>query len=1023
VVRPGATIDAGSVQLDSLVPVTFQNLGGGGVVRIAGTGGADVLVAEGSGADDRFDLAATSGDIRLTRPVGAQVVLQTTGVESLELDGLEGNDRFVVNLPQPYAALTVRGGGPGSSDTLQVNDRAGLADTFDVTLAATPTDGQINLNLGATVLDYVGVEHLTIAASDNTLDALTINEPGGDNVWTVSGGPAIPQQTDRVQIEGRETIDYTLLNSVTLNNFTGVDVFRIYPTGLTQYNNAAGSFTVAGDGDDVLELVGTANDDSFSQTVATRFTVNGQNIDLVAGSLDTVRLVGGDGDDAFGLNVATLDGGVTAVVVEGGAPAASDTLSVTVPGAATVAQGAESTAGTVTAVGAAAQVQYSAVESLTVTAVAASTLTVVGTNDADTLAIGGPGAAQTVWVNDGTVLHFANFNNVALQGQFGDDRFSITPLVGVTITAQGGDPTGSDAAVVNATAATTVSSLTADGAVVTVTGFGVVTLQTVESLLVTGGATGVPVTVQGEGDADVMVHTPGVADDAGRVQVDALLAVDYAGATSLTLDGQGGADEVQAVGTAGSDTFGVAGVATITLNSRIVLNTTAVESYRLRGLGGDDTFNVTPVGGIGLAVEGDEPGGSDVLNYTAVNATLVDLGAGTLDDAVLAPAPNVTYTGIETLNLNAAGQNLTVNATGGDDTVAVTPLTGTSGVLQANGAAPVVNYSNLGGLFTVDLLSGGEDRLVVHGNATGETITVTPTTVAASGQTITYANAEALAVFGHEGSDTFAVTASADTEIFIDGGDPVGVTSGDRLTLTVPAGAGTTTFAGGPESDEGAFAFAGAGGIEPVSYDHLEAVTNVDLSGVQAGGGALIIQGTNADNDITIVGTGAASLTVSIDGGPAVPFSGVSSLQVDGYAGDDDIEFELNALNLSGNITVRGDAVGGVAAHDRVTVRGSGAADTATWDPAANQLTFTGGEQLTLAAVEDLVYDGEGQDETLIVSGTGTFVVRPGATIDAGSVQLDSLVPVTFQNLGGGGRPDDHEHGRGGRVGGGRDGV
>ena len=70
-------------------------------------------------------------------------------------------------------------------------------------------------------------------------------------------------------------------------------------------------------------------------------------------------------------------------------------------------------------------------------------------------------------------------------------------------------------------------------------------------------------------------------------------------------------------------------------------------------------------------------------------------------------------------------------------------------------------------------------------------------------------------MLGHEGSDTFVVTASADTEIFIDGGLPIGVT-GDRLTLTVPAGAGTTTFAGGPESDEGAFGFS-AGGIRPVT--------------------------------------------------------------------------------------------------------------------------------------------------------------------------------------------------------------
>ena len=84
-----------------------------------------------------------------------------------------------------------------------------------------------------------------------------------------------------------------------------------------------------------------------------------------------------------------------------------------------------------------------------------------------------------------------------------------------------------------------------------------------------------------------------------------------------------------------------------------------------------------------------------MLNYTAVNATVVSLEAGSIDDTVLAPNPlpastvNVLYSGIETINLNASGQDLTVNATDGDDTVQVTPLTAASGVLQANGVAPV----------------------------------------------------------------------------------------------------------------------------------------------------------------------------------------------------------------------------------------------------------------------------------------------------------------------------------------------
>ena len=56
----------------------------------------------------------------------------------------------------------------------------------------------------------------------------------------------------------------------------------------------------------------------------------------------------------------------------------------------------------------------------------------------------------------------------------------------------------------------------------------------------------------------------------------------------------------------------------------------------------------------------------------------------------------------------------------------------------ANSAAPLVNYSGLGALFTVNLRAG-RDVLTVNGNSTSEAITVNTTTVTASGQAITYA--------------------------------------------------------------------------------------------------------------------------------------------------------------------------------------------------------------------------------------------------------------------------------------------
>src|SRR6185436_12705189 len=121
-------------------------------------------------------------------------------------------------------------------------------------------------------------------------------------------------------------------------------------TALSQYpNTVAGTFTVSGDGDDVLELLGTGNDDAFTQPSATRFAVNGRNINFTAAagtpSVSTVKLIGLDGDDNFSVNLATLDITVTNVIVEAGQPTASDELNLTVTANGTVSQGADSTSG------------------------------------------------------------------------------------------------------------------------------------------------------------------------------------------------------------------------------------------------------------------------------------------------------------------------------------------------------------------------------------------------------------------------------------------------------------------------------------------------------------------------------------------------------------------------------------------------------------------------------------------------------------------------------------------------------
>src|SRR5207244_10698198 len=112
------------------------------------------------------------------------------------------------------------------------------------------------------------------------------------------------------------------------------------------------------------------------------------------------------------------------------------------------------------------------------------------------------------------------------------------------------------------------------------------------------------------------------------------------------------------------------------------------------------------------------------------------------------------------------------------------------------------------------------DLLSVNGTQAGETITVNSTAVTVGTlKSISYTDIEALQVFGQAGNDTMDVTPTANTTILVDGGDPIGVTPGDRLLLH-PSGA--FAVEPGPESDEGGLNPAGA---QRVSWDHIEGIT------------------------------------------------------------------------------------------------------------------------------------------------------------------------------------------------------
>src|SRR5262249_56029081 len=108
----------------------------------------------------------------------------------------------------------------------------------------------------------------------------------------------------------------------------------------------------------------------------------------------------------------------------------------------------------------------------------------------------------------------------------------------------------------------------------------------------------------------------------------------------------------------------------------------------------------------------------------------------------------------------------------------------------------------------------------------------------------------------------------------------------------------------GDESDEGGFATAGA---QDVSFDHIELITVTNGPG--GPGCPIVIFGTNADDDITVIardagyspGTpgldGIQDFTVSVNNGPELLFINAPTLAIDGLAGDDDIVIRTPAPN------------------------------------------------------------------------------------------------------------------------------
>lgn len=1105
VFSPGIHPDAGRIDGFDLsggepshLPVEFVALAADGSldIRSNSNSSVDALVIRGTDGSDTVEVTGVAGDIRLTTQDGGQhLPISTSQFATLVVETFDGDD--VINVDGAvgsYNAIEVQGGNPSAgSDVLNLLGAADVSEDVVIQPTSANPSRQAISGLG-TPITASGFEWITYTGEDDD-DGLTVLTGDANDTARLDGGLGLAQ----LKSSSLPTIRFSQLDRFTLNTFNGIDTVTVNPAFLLGANayfidaNVSDTVTFEGAGDDDLwVLTNPLGGDSLRLTDNTPFhsgasvTVIGppQNIVLdTRGGDDVVTIdVSIDGPIPLPITFHGGDGRDTLTVL--GTPPAGDFDSVIYsPGPGIDAGRLEYVTGGDTEM----RIDFTGLEPV-IDLTAATTLVVNGTN-ADNAIQYGQGSLPTrgqVSVDGFETIEFSNKANLVINALAGNDTVTIAnPSIptGFTgdITVNDGDsvvvhaqPGVFDPMVVQPTARGAGTVLSFFGNLPNVNFTGAAALHLIGQL-----ADGDPLGVDGTIGDDALEYLPGTTPDSGTIvgSMDRnnasgsgpfpLVPVSFSGmsqASVLVFNSfaqVGGIDTFAFNGTGGDDQVALNGfiagsvAITNTIAGQLFANLrVSAASVLVRGYAGDDTFTHDGDIGIAVAYEGGEPSANDVLNFVGSGAGQVsaDLGAGTIVEFGFSP---ISFTGIERINLDAGGLAAQVVATDDDDDVTVTVLGVSSGTVQLGATAqqggqaqqplvaPRVHYTNTGGN-EIDIdLAGGDDTLLVVGNALPQafgvngltqTVSIDDNANASNDGVVTYQNAESLAVYGLEGSDTFTVSGGT-IPIYVDGGDPIGALPGDSLILV-----NAFAFYAGPESDTGSFYTAVAPeGI--VSFDHIESII---VAPEEADDCPFVIFGTNGDDDITVIARdgsthaaadGVQDFTVSINSGIEMLFLNQPVLVIDAMAGDDDIVVRGPAPNQAAwgmELTLIGGPASGITGDqgDVLMVETPGLVD-AVYTPTGSdtgslQITNVNGlvANLTIQSqayvpgidcpplplpliggnggIETLIYDGEGFGDRLTVNGTDgddTILHTPGAATDSGTLQVNALLAIQYQNL------------------------
>ena len=274
---------------------------------------------------------------------------------------------------------------------------------------------------------------------------------------------------------------------------------------------------------------------------------------------------------------------------------------------------------------------------------------------------------------------------------------------------------------------------------------------------------------------------------------------------------------------------------------------TGVPVLNVFGSDGSDTFDVTPSAATTFTVHGNLPTPHGPPPGDALTVELAGTTNPTLTDTF---DPNVGYSGswtfgnrmpvnFDTVESLAPTADLSIGAAGPATAAAGDP-NGFDYTLTVKNNGP---SANVGGFTVTDTLPAGE---------TFQAAASTPGAVV-NGQTITYTNAAGLA---NAATQTFTLHVTVAASVL------PGTVLQDSATLT-PAAGGT---------------------IDPNPGNDT---SNTVSTTVQPLGGAIVVNGTNGDDTLIVTATGPNSGSYSLNGGPAVPFSGATSFTFNGLQGND----------------------------------------------------------------------------------------------------------------------------------------